>query len=257
MKTNFSGKTVIVTGGATGIGLGIARAFAEAGANVAVGARSITRLNSVVADLKNKGLEAYAFPVDVGCLASVRSMFEQVNEQFGQIDVVCANAGIAVESSIEAMTEEVWDQVMNVNAKGTFFSVQAAMPYLRKSNAGRIVITSSITGPVTGIPLHAQYAASKAAQLGFMRTAALELAKDGITINAILPGTISTPALLQLGDEYISGAVANNPMRRIGEVGDIANAAMFFAAPASGFVTGQTLIVDGGQTLPEAPGAFF
>jgi 3-oxoacyl-[acyl-carrier protein] reductase len=251
---DFSGKTVIVTGASTGIGLGIATAFAEAGANVAMTARGVERLEAAVAALAARGFAVMAYAVDVADSAAVQGMCEAVAAKFGGIDVLCANAGVYPVAPIEELTEAQWDEVMAVNAKGNFLCVKSCLPYLRKSGHGRIVLTSSITGPVTGIHGLSHYGASKAAQLGFMRTAAMELAKDGITVNAVLPGMIETEALAALGDAFIASSVALIPVRRLGHVNDIANGVMFFASPASGFVTGQGMIIDGGQTLPEAPG---
>jgi len=251
--TDFSGKTVIVTGASTGIGLGIAAAFARKGANVAMAARGAERLDAAVKTLRDSGFSVLACPVDVANAAGVQTMCETVAQTFGGIDILCANAGIYPVATIEDLTEAQWDEVMDVNAKGNFLSVKSCLPYLRKSGAGRVILTSSITGPVTGIHGLSHYGASKAAQLGFMRTAAMELAKDGITVNAVLPGMIETEALAALGDAFIASSIALIPVQRLGHVNDIANAVMFFAAPESGFVTGQGLIVDGGQTLPEAP----
>jgi 3-oxoacyl-[acyl-carrier protein] reductase len=251
---DFTGKTVIVTGASTGIGLGIATAFAQQGANVAMTARGAGRLDAAVKTLRDSGLSVLACQVDVANAAEMQMMCETVAQKFGGIDIVCANAGIYPVATIEDLTEAQWDEVMDVNAKGNFFAVKFCLPYLRKSGAGRVILTSSITGPVTGIHGLSHYGASKAAQLGFMRTAAMELAKDGITVNAVLPGMIETEALAALGDAFIASSIALIPVQRLGHVNDIANAVMFFAAAESGFVTGQGLIVDGGQTLPEAPG---
>jgi len=251
--SSFVGKTVLVTGASTGIGLGIAAGFAEAGANVAMTARGADRLEQAAAGLRARGFSAEAFPVDVADRAAVQAMCAAVAAAFGGIDVLCANAGIYPVTRLEDLGEAEWDEVMGVNVKGTFFCVQAALPYLRASGAGRVVLTSSITGPVTGISGLSHYGASKAAQLGFMRTAAMELAKDGITVNAVLPGLIETEALAALGEEYVKNATTLIPVGRIGQVRDIANAVMFFASPETGFITGQGLVIDGGQTLPEAP----
>jgi len=253
LSGRFAGKTVLVTGASTGIGLGIATGFAEAGANVSLAARSADRLEEAAAALRARGLIAQAFTVDVASAAAVQALCKDVAASFGGLDILCANAGIYPVTRLEDITEAEWDQVLDVNVKGTFFCVQAALPYLRASGAGRVVLTSSITGPVTGISGLSHYGASKAAQLGFMRTAAMELAKDGITVNAILPGLIETEALAALGEDYVKNAINLIPVRRIGQVRDIANACLFFAAPESGFITGQGLVIDGGQTLPEAP----
>ena len=253
MSAQFAQHKILVVGASSGIGLGMAKAFAETGAHVALAGRTIDRLEAHVHKLKANGYKADAFAVDVTDFQSVASMYARAADQLGGLDVVCVNAGIYPSALLDVMSEADWDLVMNTNAKGTFFCVKAAVPYLEASNKARIILTSSITGPVTGIVGLSHYGASKAAQLGFMRSAALELGRKGITINAVLPGVIETEALAGLGDDFFQRSAALIPVGRLGTVGDIANAAKFFAGEFSGFVTGQTLIVDGGQTIPEAP----
>src|SRR5262249_8104187 len=151
--------------------------------------------------------------------------------------------------------ESDWDQVQAVNLKGTFFAVKACASLMKKQNYGRIVLTSSITGPVTGYPGWAHYGATKAGMLGFMRTAAIELARHNITINAVLPGNIRTEGLIDLGADYLRRMEAAIPLGKLGEVEDVGYAALFLASDEARFITGQTLIVDGGQVLPESPEA--
>jgi 3-oxoacyl-[acyl-carrier protein] reductase len=126
------------------------------------------------------------------------------------------------------------------------------VPYLKKSNQGRIIITSSITGPITGFPGWTHYGATKAGQLGFMRTACIELAKHGITVNAVMPGNIITEGLAGLGEDYLKTMAASIPLKRLGTVEDIGYAALYFASREASYVTGQSIIVDGGQILPES-----
>jgi 3-oxoacyl-[acyl-carrier protein] reductase len=132
------------------------------------------------------------------------------------------------------------------------FAVQACLPALTESGRGRIVVTSSITGPTTGYPGWSHYGASKAAQLGFIRTAAMELAPKKITINAVLPGNVITEGLEDLGQDYLDAMAASIPLGRLGSTDDIGNAALFLASAEAGYITGQTLVVDGGQVLPES-----
>jgi 3-oxoacyl-[acyl-carrier protein] reductase len=139
-----------------------------------------------------------------------------------------------------------------VNFKGTVFVIQAALSALAASGHGRVIITSSITVPITGYPGWSHYGASKAAQLGFLRTAAMELAAKQITINAVLPGNIVTEGLVEMGQDYMDQMAASIPAGRLGSVADIGNAALFFATDEAGYITGQTLVVDGGQILPES-----
>jgi 3-oxoacyl-[acyl-carrier protein] reductase len=141
---------------------------------------------------------------------------------------------------------------MDANLKGTFITVQAALPALKNSAAGRVVLTSSITGPITGFPGWSHYGASKAGQLGFLKTAAIELGKYQITVNAVMPGNIITEGLEDMGQDYLDQMAASIPLKRLGSTGDIASAAMFFASREAGYVTGQTIVVDGGQVLPES-----
>ncbi len=150
------------------------------------------------------------------------------------------------------MSPESWDEVMNTNLKGTFLAIKACLPHLKQSSQGRIIITSSITGPVTGYPGWAHYGATKAGQLGFMRTACIELAKYDITVNAIMPGNIMTEGLQGLGEEYLKTMAAAIPLKRLGSVNDIGHAAAFLASNEAAYVTGQAIIVDGGQVQPES-----
>nr|WP_205792022.1 3-oxoacyl-ACP reductase FabG [Burkholderia sp. Ac-20353] len=246
------GKVVIVTGASRGIGKGIADVFARSGARVAVVARSPDAARACADGLVAAGGDAAPFVADVGDRASLDEMARGVVEQYGGIDVLCANAGVFPSAALEDIDAHAWDHVLNVNARGSLFAVQACLPWLRRAEAGRVILTSSITGPVTGYPGWAHYAASKAAQLGFMRSAALELARDGITINAVLPGNVMTEGLREMGPGYLEQMTRSIPLKRLGTVHDIGWAALFLASREASFITGQTLVVDGGQTLPES-----
>ncbi|WP_216828745.1 3-oxoacyl-ACP reductase FabG [Alkalihalobacterium elongatum] len=251
MFTSMKGKKVVVTGGSKGIGKGIAQVFASQGATVAVVARNLAAAKDCVAEIKEAGGEAYAFSGDVSNRQSIENTVSSIVNNLGGIDVLCANAGIFPSKSIEDMTDDDWDTVLDTNAKGTFLTLQACLPHLKQAEYGRVVITSSITGPVTGYAGWSHYAASKAAQLGFMRTAALELADHQITVNAVMPGNVLTEGLAGLGEDYLKDMAASIPLKKLGTVEDIAYAAVFLASKEAGFITGQTLIVDGGQILPE------
>ena len=249
MTQSLKGRSVVVTGGSKGIGKGIARVFAQAGAKVAIVARHGDQAEAAAKEI---GHGAFGLAGDVTSLASMEAVMKTVAERNGGLDVLCANAGIFPQATIEEMSPEHWDDVMHTNLKGTFLAIKACVPYLKKSSQGRIVITSSITGPVTGYPGWTHYAASQAGQLGFMRTACIELAKYGITVNAVMPGNIRTEGLDGLGPEYIAAMEASIPMKRLGTVDEIGHAAAFFASGEAAYITGQTLIVDGGQVLPES-----
>jgi 3-oxoacyl-[acyl-carrier protein] reductase len=252
MSASLKGKSVIVTGGSKGIGKGIAKVFAGFGAKVLIAARQLKDAEATAHELAKAGGTASAFAADVTKLADMQALAKAAVDRHGGLDVLCANAGIFPQAKIEEMSPEGWDEVMNTNLKGTFLAVKAAVPHLKNSSQGRIVITSSITGPVTGYPGWTHYGATKAGQLGFMRTACIELAKYGITVNAVMPGNIMTEGLQGLGEEYLKTMAASIPLKRLGAVEDIGNAAAFFASKEAAYVTGQTIIVDGGQILPES-----
>lgn len=252
MLTSLQGKSVLVTGGTSGIGLGIAIGFARQGAQVAISGRHKDKVEAVAARLRDEGLAVIGLVADVADRGQVQRLIDEVVRAQGGLDVLCANAGVFPSAALESMTDADWDLVLDTNAKGTFLCVQAALPHLRRAEYGRVILTSSITGPVTGFPGWAHYGASKAAQLGFMRTAAIELARDGITINAVLPGNILTEGLQGMGEDYLASMAASVPLKRLGKVEDIASAALFFASKEAGYLTGQSLIVDGGQILPES-----
>jgi 3-oxoacyl-[acyl-carrier protein] reductase len=249
MISSVEGRSVVVTGGSRGIGKGIARCFARAGAKVMIVAR---HLDQAEAAAKEIGEGASASAGDVTKLADMEAMARTAAERHGGIDVLCANAGVFPQARIEDMSPEQWDEVLDCNLKGSFLSVKACVPYLKKSDQPRIVLTSSITGPVTGFPGWTHYGASKSGQLGFMRTACIELAKYGITVNAVMPGNIVTEGLEGLGADYHETMAASIPLKRLGSVDDIGHAAVYFASREAGYVTGQTIIVDGGQILPES-----
>jgi 3-oxoacyl-[acyl-carrier protein] reductase len=249
MTQSLKGRSAVVTGGSKGIGKGIARVLANAGAKVAIVARHADQAEAAAKEI---GHGAFGLAGDVTSMASMDKVMKTVADKNGGLDVLCANAGIFPPAKLEEMTSEQWDEVVDTNLKGTFHSVKAAIPYLKTSDQGRIVLTSSITGPVTGFPGWTHYGATKAGQLGFMRTACIELARYGITVNAVLPGNILTEGLIGMGEEYQKTMAASIPLKKLGTVEDIGYAALYFASKEAGYVTGQTIIVDGGQILPES-----
>jgi 3-oxoacyl-[acyl-carrier protein] reductase len=253
---SMAGKSVLVTGGSKGIGRGIASVFATADANVAIGARGQADIDTAVATLDGLGSgKVMGVAVDVSDRDSCTTMAEAVVGAFGRLDVLCANAGIFPDAPLKTMTPEQLGDMLDVNVKGTVYSVQACLDALIASGRGRIVLTSSITGPITGFPGWSHYGASKAAQLGFMRTAAIELAPHRITVNAVLPGNILTEGLADLGDDYLSGMARAIPAGALGTPEDIGYAVAFLASDEAGYITGQAITVDGGQVLPESPDA--
>ena len=252
MFSSISGRSVLVTGGTKGIGKGLAAGFAAEGARVVITGRDAEAGQRTAAELTAAG-GAVTFAVgDVSDPDSCADVVAATRQRHGGVDVVCCNAGIFPAATLEQMTPGQLDEVLSVNLKGTFFIVQAALPALRESGHGRVIVTSSITGPLTGFTGWSHYGASKAGQLGFIRSAAVELARSGITVNAVLPGNIVTEGLGDLGADYLASMEAAIPLGHLGSVADIASAALFFASDEAGYVTGQTLVVDGGQTIPES-----
>jgi len=247
MFTPLTGRSVLVTGGTKGIGKGIAGVFARAGANVVLVGRDRGVGEAAAAELGC----AYA-PADVRRSEDCERMVAEAVERFGGIDVLCANAGVFPDCKLQDMTEGDIDDIFATNVKGTMLSVKACLPSLERSGHGRVVVTSSITGPITGYPGWSHYGATKAAQLGFLRTAAIELAPKGITINAVMPGNIETEGLAELGPEYREKMESSIPQRKLGTVEDIGYAALFLATDEAAYITGQTIVVDGGQVLPES-----
>ncbi|MBE3637970.1 3-oxoacyl-ACP reductase FabG [Mangrovicoccus algicola] len=252
MLTSIAGKSVIVTGGSKGIGKGIAKVFAAQGAKVMIAARGAEAAELAAAEIRDAGGTAEWLPCDVADWESVQAMVERTVELFGGVDILCANAGIFPQVKMLDMSPEDWDGVMATNLKSTFLCVKACIPVFEKAGKGRVIVTSSITGPVTGFPGWAHYGASKAGQLGFLKTAAMELSRYNTTINAVMPGNIYTEGLQDLGEDYLKTMAASIPLKRLGAVEDIGNAALFFASDEAAYVTGQQIVVDGGQILPES-----
>ena len=249
MFTSLEGRSVVVTGASKGIGKGIAAGFVRAGARVLVVGRDGEAAAATAAEL---GGGASAFAADVADAEACAAMAATAVERHGGIDVVCANAGIFPDVRLAQMTSSDIDQVLGTNLKGNMLSVIACLPALEASGRGRVILTSSITGPITGFPGWAHYGASKAGQLGFMRTAAVELARQGITVNAVLPGNILTEGLVELGADYQASMAASIPAGKLGTVDDIAHVCLFLATDEAAYVTGQAIAVDGGQVLPES-----
>ena len=252
MFNSLQGRSAVVTGGSKGIGRGIAQTFAAAGIDVVVTGRNQADLDAAVADLAELPGRVSALAADVSIPEDCRRVVDTAVERHGALDIVCANAGIFPSGRLEDLSPEDIEHVLSVNFKGTVFMVQAALSALAASGHGRVIITSSITGPITGYPGWSHYGASKAAQLGFLRTAAMELAPKKITINAVLPGNIITEGLIDMGEEYMQQMASAIPAGRLGSVADIGNAALFFATDEAAYITGQSLVVDGGQILPES-----
>ncbi|AWE90997.1 KR domain protein [Pseudomonas paraeruginosa] len=198
------------------------------------------------------GGEAELLAVDLGSRDAAERAVLATLERFGQLDILLHNAAAFAQCTLADLGDETLEQTLAVNLKSCFWLTQAALPALRRSLAGRVLVTSSVTGPRTAIAGLAHYAASKAGVNGFIRAAALELAGDGITVNGVEPGLIATPALGNLGDA--GRLAAHIPLGRVGQPRDIAHAMLFLASDEASYITGQTLVVDGGALLPENGG---
>ena len=240
-------QVAIITGGAKGIGKGMAKTMIEAGASVV-----ITDVDEAGVQEAAEELGAEFEVLDVSSRSSCQRAVQAIQERHQKVDILCSNAGIFPQAALDTMSEEDWEEMIGINLRGAFFMTQAVLPGMRERGYGRIVLTSSITGPITGFPGWAHYGASKAGQLGFMRSAALECAADGITINAVMPGNVLTEGLKEQGDDYLRQMTESIPTRQLCEPQDIAYAVCFLASREARYITGQTLIVDGGQVLPES-----
>jgi 3-oxoacyl-[acyl-carrier protein] reductase len=251
----LGGQIAVVTGGARGVGHGIVSVLAAEGARVVIADVDGVHADEAAAALRAGGLDVLAVATDVTDRASVDALAALVVAEHGRIDILAANAGVYPTADLATIDDAFWDRVMDINVSGAVRAVQACLPAMVSQQYGRIVLTSSITGPVTGQTGFAHYGASKAAMLGFMRSAAVELAMSGVTVNAVLPGNVETPGFADTSEEHQRRMLLAIPMGRLASADDVGWAVRFLASPEASYITGQTLIVDGGQVLPEAPGA--
>ena len=247
MSGRLAGRTALVIGAARGIGKGVATRFAEEGANL------------VLADWEEEAgrrtadeLGAQFIRADISKMADAEAAVALALQAFGRLDIIVQNAGIYPWQLNEDTTTEDWDRVMGVNLRGSFHAAKAALKPMREQGYGRILFTSSITGPYVTSPGHGHYSATKAGINGFIRSAALEFSGYGITVNGVEPGNILTEGIQeQRGDAHIASMVAAIPLGRLGSVRDVANAFLFLASDEASYITGTTIVVDGGQLLPE------
>jgi NAD(P)-dependent dehydrogenase (short-subunit alcohol dehydrogenase family) len=245
----LQGKTALVTGGNSGIGLATAELLRAHGARVAITGRDSATLEQAQ---RNSGNELLAIRSDAGSLADIDALMQQVSQQLGHLDVLFVNAAVAHPAPLELVTEAQFDAMAGVNFKGVFFTIQKALPLLRRGSS--IIVTTSIANQL-GSPNFSVYAACKAALRSLVQSLGLELIGRGIRINAISPGPIATPIWSRLGlpgeaRESITEDIARkSPMQRFGEPAEIAQAALFLASDAASYVVGQELAVDGGMSL--------
>jgi len=244
---------VLVTGATRGIGLGIARRLAAEGAAVAIVGRDAAAGAAATSSIEDRGGAANFVGADLQQLDGIPGVVDQVRSALGGIDVVCHAAGIYPEHALSEMTVARWNAVMDTNLTAAMLLLRETLPDLSAARHGRVIMISSITGPRTGIESLSHYAASKGGLEGFVRAAAVELAPSDITVNAVAPGTILTESLQELYDDpaVMSDVVGRIPVGRIGRPDDIAATVSFLAGTDTDFITGQSIVVDGGQTLPE------
>jgi 3-oxoacyl-[acyl-carrier protein] reductase len=249
---NLEGRVAIVVGAARGIGEGIARRFLADGARVVIGDTPALDPAAAAARFGNPKTAA-GVAVDISDPADAQRIVDATLSRFGRLDIIVQNAGIYPWRLIEDIDPAEWDRVLAVNLRGTFLAARAALAPMRAQCYGRMIFTSSITGPRVTSPGHGHYAASKAGIVGFIRSAALEWAADGITVNGVEPGNILTGGMrAHRTPEFIAAMESAVPMGRLGTPRDVAQACLFLASDEAAFITGTTIVVDGGQILPEA-----
>ena len=241
-------KVAVVTGAGRGIGRAVALAYARMGADVACVSRTEENSAKAAAEVEALGRRAWAVAVDVSDTAAVDTAVGKILDEAGRVDILVNNAGVARDKLLLRMSEEEWDTVINTNLKGAFnFTKALTRPFI-KQRSGRIINIASVIGLI-GNAGQCNYAASKAALIGFTKSVAKELAPRGITANAIAPGFIETDMTAALDDKVREGIIGNVPLGRFGSPDDIAHTAVFLALEASGYITGQVHAVDGGMVM--------
>ncbi|WP_221564204.1 3-oxoacyl-[acyl-carrier-protein] reductase [Alkalihalobacillus sp. TS-13] len=245
----LTGKTALVTGASRGIGRAIAIELAKQGASVAVNySGSEEKARKVVEEIQGNGGQAFAIQSDVSSMDSVTAMIKEVVSTYGSLDILVNNAGITRDNLLMRMKEEEWDAVINTNLKGVFNCTKAVTRQMMKQRSGRIINIASIVG-VSGNPGQANYVAAKAGVIGLTKTTAKELSSRGITVNAVAPGFIETDMTDALEGSVKDEMLKQIPLARLGRPEDIAAAVKFLAGEESGYITGQTIHVDGGMVM--------
>ena len=245
----LSGKTAIITGGASGIGLAISRRFARDGAAVAVWDIDEASAQRTADELIAAGGKAIACRVDVADRGQVEAATATVRERLGAADILVNNAGISNFTPFLDLTDEAWDRMVTINLKGVFICTQVALPDMLAAGWGRVINISS-SSTQTGAAKMSHYVASKGGVVGLTKSLATEFAEKGVTFNNVPPGFIDTPLLrATLSDEMIAAQVQGSPMKKIGSADDIAAACAFLASEDAGYITGHTLSVNGGRYM--------
>ena len=245
----LEGKVALVTGGSRGIGRAIALLLAKRGADVAINfAGNEAAAQATVDEIKALGRKAIMIKADVAVNAACVAMVDQVVQEFGKIDILVNNAGITRDGLLMRMKEEDWDAVLNTNLKSVYNCSKAAIKYMMKARAGRIVSISSVVG-LMGNAGQANYAAAKAGIIGFTMALAKEVASRGITVNSVAPGFVNTDMTKVLPEKVVENLKAAIPLAKFGEPEDIAKAVAFLVSDDAAYITGQTLHVDGGMVM--------
>ena len=243
------GRTAAVTGGARGIGRAIAMELGRQGANVIITYRREEHLAGAVAgSVRDLGAECRAVRVDVRNPEDLEALFEEARQGYGGVDVLVNNAGVTDDGLVMRMSDESWDRVVGTNLTGAFLATRLALRYMTRQRWGRIVNITSVAG-VMGNAGQANYAAAKAGVIGFTRAVAREVASRGVTVNAVAPGFVLTDMTAGLSDDRKQAILDLIPLGRHAEPGDIAPLVAFLASDAAGYITGQTLHVDGGLVM--------
>ena len=241
-------KVALVTGGARGIGREIALLFAREGADIVIGDVNLQEAEKTCRDIEALGRKALSVELDVTSFLRVEAAINKILDKFTKIDILVNNAGITKDGLMLRMSEPDWDAVIAVNLKGTFNCIKAASKVMIKQRSGKIVNIASIIG-IIGNPGQANYSASKAGIIALTKTSAKELASRNININAVAPGFIQTEMTAKLPDELKQKMLGAIPLNKFGTPGDVANLCLFLVSEESSYITGQTIIVDGGWTL--------
>ena len=249
-RFSLMGKTAIVTGAGKGIGRGVAKALANLGVRVAVTARSIADLESLVAEIEGEGGKADAFPLDMYDVTAIQNTMDRIYELYGDVDILVNNAGIGRSMPALDVTEADWDDVIDLNLKGMFFCSQAVAKRMTKRGSGKIINMSS-QASVVAIPKESVYCTSKGGVNQLTKALALEWGKFGVRVNAIGPTFIYTPGTAErLEDEqFRSNVLSKIPLGKVGTIEDVAGAVVFLSSEASNMMTGTLLLVDGGWTI--------
>jgi 3-oxoacyl-[acyl-carrier protein] reductase len=238
-------RTALITGASRGIGRACAIALSEAGARVALAARSSDQLEELAAQLRSQGREVFAAVMDLANVDSVKEAFARITKDFGSVSILVNNAGITKDGLALRMKKEDWDSVISVNLTGTFLAIQQVLQNMMRDRWGRIINISSIVGEM-GNPGQANYVASKAGLIGLTKALAQEMGSRNITVNAVAPGFIETDMITKLSQELKDNMLGHVPLKRIGRPEDVAAAVRFLASDEAGYITGHVLDVNGG-----------